>query len=316
MRDKYQRNLTYLRVSVTDFCNFRCSYCMPPEGVEAKKREELLTLEEIYYIVHLFVEKGVTKVRLTGGEPLLRKNILGLIESLAKIEKIKDLSMTTNAHFLKDVAQDLKQAGLQRLNISLDTLDPVKFSQITGGGDFARVWEGIEAALDQGLGVKLNTVLLKGVNDDEIQDLMALTQQYPIDVRFIEAMPIGPTKDYSQEKFLACDYVLSQGELEPVPAQDPSATARLYQLPGAKGRVGLIRPLSDHFCQVCNRLRLTSVGEIKPCLLSDQVIPLREAIRAGEDIRPLIDQAVNTKPERHHVDEGESTNAAMSSIGG
>ncbi len=289
---------------------------MPPEGVQCKSRSDLLTLEELYYVIHLFVEKGVKKIRLTGGEPLIRGNILGLVKSVGKIKKVEDFAMTTNAYLLGQMAKDLKKAGLDRVNISLDSLDPVKFRKLTRGGELEKVLTGINKAINVGLGVKINTVLLKGINDDEVKDLMNLTKEYPLDVRFIEAMPIGPTKAFTEKHFLSCDYVLEQGNLKAVESEDAASTARLYRLPGAKGNVGLIRPLSDHFCHACNRLRLTSEGHIKPCLLSDDVIPLRETLRAGEDIRPLIDKAVTVKPEQHRVLDGESTDTVMSSIGG
>lgn len=316
MKDKFRRDINYLRVSVTDFCNFRCQYCMPKEGVAKKKREDILSLEEIYHIIHLFVENGVNKVRLTGGEPLLRKNILALIESIARLEKIKDLAMTTNAYLLKDMAFDLKKAGLNRVNISLDTLDPAKFAKITGSDDFNNVWAGLEEALKVGLGVKINTVLMKGINDDEIENLAKLTLKYPIDVRFIELMPIGQTKDFSKEHFLSCDHVLDKLDLVDVRADDIHSPASLYKLDGALGKVGLIRPMSKHFCQTCNRLRLTADGKIKPCLHSDHTIDLKDSLRQGEDIRPLIDQAIYVKPERHHILEGQTIEESMSRIGG
>jgi len=316
MQDKFKRDINYLRVSITDFCNFRCQYCMPKEGVEKKKREDILSLEEIYHIIHLFVENGVRKVRLTGGEPLLRKNIVALIESIAKLEKIEDLAMTTNAYLLKDMANDLKKAGLKRVNISLDTLDPDKFADITGSDQFNQVWAGIEEALKVGLGVKINTVLMKGVNDDEIEKLASLTLKYPIDVRFIELMPIGQTKEFSQEHFLSCDSVLEKLDLIQLKADDIHSPATLYKLDGALAKVGLIRPMSKHFCQTCNRLRLTADGKIKPCLHSDSTIDLKDSLRRGEDIRPLIDQAIYVKPERHHILEGQTIEESMSRIGG
>ncbi|MDO5026440.1 MAG: GTP 3',8-cyclase MoaA [Tissierellia bacterium] len=316
MRDNFQREINYLRVSITDFCNFRCSYCMPKQGVEVKRREDILSLEEIYHVIHTFVEKGVNKVRLTGGEPLLRKNIIGLIESISKIKKIEDFAMTTNGFLLKDYAQDLKNAGLDRVNISLDTLDPRKFEKITTYDGFDRVWEGLEEALSAGLGVKINTVLMKGINDDEIESLASLTHKYPIDVRFIELMPIGQTKEFSRKHFLSCDYVLNLLDLQEEKRDDPHSPACHYRLRGAMGRVGLIRPMSRHFCQECNRLRLTSDGRIKPCLHSDYTLDLKEAIRRGEDIRPIIDRSLEVKPQRHHILEGQTIKESMSGIGG
>ncbi|MBS4872136.1 MAG: GTP 3',8-cyclase MoaA [Peptoniphilus sp. oral taxon 375] len=316
MKDKFQREINYLRVSITDLCNFRCGYCMPQEGLVAKSRQEILTLEEIYYLVHTFVEKGINKVRLTGGEPLLRKNVLALIESLGKIEKIKDFALTSNGYLLKDYAQDLKAAGIQRVNLSLDTLNAQKFEKITHYDGFDKVWQGLEEALNVGLGVKINAVLMKGINDDEIGDLIQLTKDYPLDLRFIELMPIGQTQDFAQKHFLSCDEVLKFDGLLEVERDDPHSPAQLYRLEGAQGRVGLIRPISQHFCQTCNRLRLTSDGKVKPCLHSDSSLDLMTPLRKGQDIRPLIDRAIQAKPERHHLLERQTSQESMNRIGG
>lgn len=316
MRDSFQREINYLRVSVTDMCNFRCSYCMPKEGIEAKSRSEILSLEELYHVIHTFVEKGVTKVRLTGGEPLLRKNLIFLIESIAKIEKINDLAMTTNGYLLKEYAESLKKAGLSRINMSLDTLNRDKFQKLANFDGFPKVLEGFEAALEAGLKVKINSVLMKGINDDEVKDLARLTEKYPIDVRFIELMPIGSTKEFDRQNFLSCDYVLETLNLQKIEKEDPHSPAELYKLPRSIGRVGLIRPMSQHFCHECNRIRLTSDGKIKPCLHSDDIIDVLGPLRKGEDIRPFIDRAINLKPERHHILEGETIRESMNRIGG
>jgi len=315
MQDHYQRKINYLRISVTDFCNFRCKYCMPAEGVMPKKREDLLTFEELYEIVHLFTENGIDKVRITGGEPLVRKGVDQFIERLGYLEAIQDLAMTTNASLLADKAKFLKKAGLKRVNISLDTLNPEKFYQLTKG-HLADAQKGFLAALDAGLGVKINTVLLKGVNDTEIEDLIALTMKYPVDVRFIEAMPIGATADYTKEKFMSTGEVLKHVPLMPIFKEDKCSPATLYQMEGALGKVGLIRPLSNHFCNSCNRIRLTADGKLKPCLHSDLMIDIKTPLRAGEDIRPMIEQAIGKKPDRHYLLEGQQTSTCMNAIGG
>lgn len=315
MLDKYDRKINYLRISITDLCNFRCKYCMPEEGVEKKDRSEILTFEEIYYIAHLFVEKGVDKIRITGGEPLVRKGVINFIESLGNLENVKDLAMTTNASLLKGKAFKLKEAGLDRINVSLDTLNPNTFNKLTGG-DLKDVLDGIDEAKEAGLGIKINTVLLKGINEDEISDFINLTIDSPIDVRFIEVMPIGPTASYAKSKFLSSDEIIENFDLEKIENYDPSSPAKLYQIDGAKGRVGFIDPISHNFCESCNRMRLTSDGGLKTCLHSDRVIDLKSAIRRGEDIRPLIEEGLSTKPLRHHLKEGKNIEESMNRIGG
>lgn len=315
MKDRFERNIRYLRVSVTDLCNFRCHYCMPQEGVEQKPCKDILTLEEIYYIIHHFVELGVEKVRITGGEPLVRAGIEHFIRSLGHLEAIKDLAMTTNASLLKDKAKQLKRDGLDRVNISLDTLDAAKFASLTGG-NIEDALAGFHAALDAGLGVKINTVLLKGINDDEVMDLMNLTKEYPIDVRFIEAMPIGETAAYTRDHFMSLDNIIGKYELKKEENQDPSSPAQHYRLAGAQGRVGFIQPLSHHFCGDCNRLRLTADGMIKPCLHSNQLIDLKAPLRQGKSVLPGIQEALRIKPERHHLDENQISTLSMNNIGG
>jgi cyclic pyranopterin phosphate synthase len=315
MLDKFNRQITYLRISLTDLCNFRCKYCMPDGGVFKKNRSEILTFEEIYYIAHLFVENGVNKIRLTGGEPLLRPGIENFIESIGHLNKVKDLAMTTNASLIKDKASKLKKAGLDRVNISLDTLNPKTFQDLTGG-ELEDVLEGIEASHEAGLGIKINTVLLKGINENEIDDFINLTIDKYIDVRFIEVMPIGPTAAYAKDKFLSCDEIIERFKLKKIKKDDPSSPASLYKLEGAKGRVGFINPISHKFCQDCNRMRLTSDGKLKACLHSDKLIDLKTPLRKGEDIRPLIEEALRIKPLKHKLDQGESIVESMNRIGG
>lgn len=315
MKDQFQRQIRYLRVSVTDLCNYRCHYCMPPEGVDQKPCKDILTLEELYYVIHHFVELGVEKVRITGGEPLIRAGIEHFIRSLGHLKAIKDLAMTTNASLLKDKAKQLKRDGLKRVNISLDTLKADKFAQLTGG-NLDDALAGFHAALDAGLGVKINTVLLRGINDDEVVDLMNLTKKYPIDVRFIEAMPIGATATYTRDHFMSLDEIIGQVDLKKLENDDPSSPAQHYILEGAYGRVGFIQPLSHHFCGDCNRLRLTANGMIKPCLHSNQFIDLKTPLREGKSILPGIEEALREKPERHHLDENQISELSMNNIGG
>ncbi|MDD7305030.1 MAG: GTP 3',8-cyclase MoaA [Peptoniphilaceae bacterium] len=315
MLDNFNRNINYLRISLTDLCNFRCKYCMPKDGIYKKPRSEILTFEEIYYIAHLFVENGIDKIRITGGEPLIRKGVVNFVESLGSLEKIKDLAMTTNASLLKDKAYSLKKAGLDRVNVSLDTLNPKTFKDLTGG-DLKDVLDGIKAAADVGLGIKLNTVLLKGINEKEINDFLNLTYQYDIDVRFIEVMPIGPTASYAKDKFLSCDDIIENTNLRKIDNKDPSSPASLYKLEGAKGRVGFIEPISHKFCKSCNRLRLTSDGYLKACLHSDRLIDLKTPLRKGEDIRPFIEEALKIKPLKHRLEDGRSIVESMNRIGG
>ncbi len=315
MEDCCHRIVNYLRVSLTDFCNYRCSYCMPPFGVKAKPREDILTLEEVYFIIRLFAQLGITKVRLTGGEPLLRPGVEGLIRSLNSLEPINDIAMTTNASLLAGRAKDLKKAGLKRVNISLDSLDEDVFRNLTRGGELAPVLAGVKDALEAGLGVKINVVLLKGINDKEIKDFIELTVDRPIDVRFIEAMPLGPTGDFCREHFLSNGAVLETVSLEAI-ERDHASTARLYRYGNAMGRVGLISPLSCNFCSECNRLRLTADGLIKPCLHSDDTIEIRQALRRGEDLMPYLRRAFEMKPAQHHLDQGVGTADSMNLIGG
>lgn len=304
-----------MRVSVTDFCNFRCRYCMAEEGVVAKKREEILTLEEFYAIIRLFVQMGVSKIRLTGGEPMLRPGLLGLIFSLSQLEKLEDLAMTTNASLLKGHGEKLKKAGLKRVNISLDSLNPHVFRKLTQS-ELPPVLEGIDAALESGLRVKINTVLLKGINEEEIESLAALTLHRPIDVRFIELMPLGDQAVFSSKHYLSCGSVLDRLDLTEEKNQEKSSPATLYRYGEARGRIGLIRPLSCSFCGDCNRLRLTSEGKLRPCLHSDYYVDLMGPLRRGEDLTPYILEALDKKPLQHLIKQGHRSLESMHRIGG
>lgn len=318
MKDQYGRKINYLRISVTDLCNLRCIYCMPKEGIPKIQHEDILSVEEIEEIVKVFVKLGVNKIRLTGGEPLVRKGILDIVERIGKLEGIRDFAMTTNGLLLKEYAKDLKVLGLKRVNISLDTLDDKKYSSITRIGSLQRVMKGIEAAKEVGLTpIKINTVLVGGFNDDEIEDLVRLTEKEEIDVRFIELMPIGEAIKLKADHFLSNEIVLQRvPNLIKIDGENPSSPAVYYKLPNGKGKIGLINPLSCKFCKYCNRIRLTSQGKLKLCLHSDVEIDLREALRRGQAIEKIIMDAIYKKPESHNLEDGVYVSKKMYQIGG
>lgn len=318
MKDSFGRTINYLRISLTDLCNLRCKYCMPEKGICKVEHGDILSLEEIYEVAKVFVSLGVNKIRLTGGEPLTRKGIVSLVERIANLDGVKDLAMTTNGILLKKYAKDLKSAGLRRVNISLDTLDEKKYSQITRGGRLQDVLEGIEAAKSEGLTpIKINTVLIGGFNVDEIEDLVNLTKTEEIDVRFIELMPVGEASKWAEENFISNEVILDKvNALEKAERLDSSSPAVYYKLPHAKGRVGIINPISCKFCEYCNRVRLTSQGKLKLCLHSNEEIDLKDKLRNGEDIEKIILKAIKHKPEAHHLEDGQYISDSMYQIGG
>ncbi len=314
LKDDYGREIDYLRISVTDRCNLRCRYCMPESGIDRVPRSEILTFEEILKICRAAVGLGFRKFRLTGGEPLVRQGIPDFIKSLSEVDGAEDLAMTTNGILLGGMAEQLKDAGLMRVNVSLDTLDPEKFKYMTRGGDIERVLDGIKKALCAGLyPVKINTVLIKGFNDGEIDDFIGITKLYPVDVRFIELMPIGLAAGAGMD-YISCAAVLEGRDLIPV---GDDGVAAYYRIENAMGKVGLIRPMSCKFCSRCNRLRLTSDGRLKPCLLNDAEVDIKGPLRRGEDISGIIRQALNIKPREHEADAGvHITSRDMNEIGG
>ena len=326
MKDACGRAIDYLRVSLTDRCNLRCIYCMPEEGIRLKPYEEIMRLEEILRAVKVAVGLGIRKVRLTGGEPLVRRGAVSFVAAVAALPGLEDLAMTTNGILLPQLGQDLRAAGLKRVNISLDTLKAERFRQITRVGDLREVWKGIEAALELGFSpVKLNVVVMRGVNDDELLDFAALAFKHPLHVRFIECMPIGESGEKArnwlvpQEEMLS---VLSQHyQMEPFQGLHGAGPAKYYRLPGGQGTVGFISPVSHHFCRRCNRLRLTADGKLRPCLLSRREIDLLKLLRSGagdEVIAEAFLQAVRDKPLRHYLaEEGwEGRTYFMHQIGG
>ena len=274
MIDTYGRQITYLRLSVTELCNLRCRYCMPEDGVCKKRHEEMLTQEEMVMAVRAAAALGVSKLRITGGEPLVKANIVDLCREAASVDGIREVCLTTNGTLLPKLAAPLRDAGVNRLNISLDTLDADKFRYITRVGDLSDAIAGIESALSCGFDkVKINSVLIGGFNDDEIADLAELTRRYPVDVRFIELMPMYDSGDFGPEAFIPYTVVTERlPELEPLPAD--GGVARLYRLSGSLGNIGLISPVSAHFCAECNRIRITADGQIKPCLHSSDEISI------------------------------------------
>lgn len=297
MKDRFGRRITYLRLSVTELCNLRCRYCMPAEGVCNRRHDEQLSQEETLLALRVAAELGVRKLRITGGEPLVKRNILAICEGAAQIPGIEEICLTTNGLLLPGLAKPLKDAGVSRLNISLDTLDEGKYAWMTRVGALDMALKGIEAALDAGFErVKLNAVLIGGFNDDEIPALAELTRKWPVDLRFIEMMPMYDGGDFTEGSFIPCDTVLQKlPELEAV--ERDGGVARLYRLPGAQGRVGLISPLSCHFCRECNRIRLTADGRLKPCLHGREEFSVKGLDAAG--MREQFEKAILAKPEWH-----------------
>lgn len=323
LSDQFGRKINYLRVSVTDRCNLRCRYCMPENGIPLKKHEDLLTFEEIETIVRAAAELGVSKIRLTGGEPLLRKDLLVLVRKLAAIDGIADLSLTTNGTLLGPVAQQLREAGIGRVNVSLDTLRPERFAKMTGSDQWLSARDGLEAAVRANFKqVKMNVVLIAGYNDDEVEDFVKYAIDKPVQLRFIEFMPVG--NDYwGRDK-----YINSKGLIERI-----SQTTKMVSLPAIKNSLvdeyqiidspatlGFISPLSNQFCRKCNRLRLTSDGFLKPCLASKNEVNIKVPVRnghTGNELKRVFYEAMRLKPKGHNMGEGQTDNRRfMAEVGG
>ncbi|MBM4447854.1 MAG: GTP 3',8-cyclase MoaA [Chloroflexi bacterium] len=309
LSDSFQRPIDYLRISVTDRCNLRCIYCMPAEGIDLLRHDDILSYEEIYRVAATAAELGIKKIRITGGEPLVRIGLSRLVQMLAQIDTIDDIALTTNGTLLARYAEELKAAGLRRVNISLDTLKADKFKQITRGGDLADVLASIGAAGVAGLKpIKINMVVMAGINDDEVLDFARKTVADGWHVRFIEHMPLN--REMAATSFISVNELKERlavlGELEPCTFKG-NGPAKYYRLPRAEGTIGFITPISDHFCFRCNRLRLTADGKLRPCLLSEQEIDLRQPLRQGvsaEELKKLIKKAVDSKPRKHKLAEG------------
>lgn len=332
--DKYGRRIDYLRVSVTDRCNFRCVYCMPEEGVKGKRHEDILTLEEIGSFVKQAVKHGIRRVRVTGGEPLVRLGISDLIRDIKSNPEIEEVSLTTNGALLRKMAKELKEAGLDRVNISLDTLDPEIFARVTRRGKLKDVLDGIEAAFEEGFDpVKINVVAVRSIMNDPLE-FVRMTLERDIHVRFIEYMPIGHEYGMQDQGWTQNESMTSEelremiavaardaglGEMERIPQSKAPAgagPAQYYRFEGAVGTIGFISPLSNHFCGACNRLRLTADGKIRPCLFSDVEYDVSQDLRAGdlEAVEATIMRALDEKPENHALRKG--TQREMSQIGG
>ena len=313
MKDRFGRDITYLRISVTDLCNLRCKYCMPESGVESLCHSDILSLEEIVEIVKVAAKNGITKIRLTGGEPLVRRGFVHLCKEISKIEQIEDIAITTNGVHLKNMADDLFENKVKRINFSLDTLVKEKYNDITRRNDFDKTMESLFYAIEKGFKVKLNVVLIGGFNDDEIENFVKLANDYDLEVRFIELMQIGETANWSKDKFVSNKIVL-----EKVPKLEfdgVSGVAKIYKIKGQKGKIGLISPISCSFCSDCNRIRLTSDGKLKPCLHSKDEINLKGL--SGEELEEVFKRGIFYKPEKHHLEEGKSESARdMNKIGG
>lgn len=317
MLDSYGRNITYLRISVTELCNLRCRYCMPEDGVCKKTHEQMLTEDEMICAVEAAASLGITKLRITGGEPLVKKNIVSICRRAAAVPGIREVCITTNGTLLPQLAKPLREAGVSRVNISLDTLDAEKYRYISRCGELSQAVAGIHAALEAGFEkVKLNAVLIGGFNDDEIPALAELTRRYPLDMRFIELMPMYDGGDFGPDAFIP--YTTVSDRLPELEAVDPDGgVAKLYRLPGAQGNIGLISPVSAHFCAACNRIRLTADGKIKPCLHSGEEYSLK-----GLDYDGMVQElkrSILCKPSWHGVLSAENRSRAgrnMNQIGG
>ena len=326
MQDGFGRRIEYLRISVTDKCNLRCVYCMPEEGLPWLRRSDLLSYEEIAAIVRTMAGMGLRRVRITGGEPLVRRDLPVLVRDIAAIPGIDDIALSTNAVLLDELAEPLRDAGIRRVNISLDSLRPDRVDAIARRpGSHARIFAGIAAAERAGLHpVKINTVIMRGRNDDELAEFARATIDRPWHVRFIEVMPVAENLGVSAHEFVSAFEMLeslrSIGELEPVAGPDGNGPATYFRFAGAAGTVGVITPMSHNYCDRCTRMRLTADGKLRPCLFGDIETNLRDPLRNGDPLEPLIEHTLRIKPERHHLVRGSAAGSggllALSQVGG
>jgi len=326
LADSFNRPITYLRISVTDKCNLRCVYCMPESGLPWLRREEILSYEEIVELVRAAASVGVKTIRLTGGEPLVRRDVHRLVRSIAEVPGIEDIALSTNAVLLEEQLDELVSAGLRRINVSLDTLRPDRFEVIARRPGLDKVLSGIDAAIAAGLGpIKLNCVVMRGQNDDELADFAAMTKERAIFVRFIEVMPVHENLGLQKDTYISSDEILERvasiGEIHPIEGPHGNGPARYFAYDGAPGAVGVISPLSHDYCERCNRVRLTADGRLRLCLFGDQHIDLRTPLRNGAstgEIADILRSSMTIKPERHHLKLGESSSRmrAFSEIGG
>jgi GTP 3',8-cyclase len=326
MIDQFGRRVEYLRISVTDKCNLRCVYCMPEEGLPWLKHDAILRYEEIAQIVAVMAPMGLRSVRLTGGEPLVRRDVVKLVEMLRAIDGIRDISISTNAVLLAEQADALKAAGVDRANISLDSLQADRIDAIARRpGTSARIFAGLEAAEGAGFApIKINVVVMRGRNDDELEDFARATIDRPWHVRFIEVMPVGENLNISANEYVSALEMLDKlqriGSLVPVDGPAGNGPATYFRYPNARGTVGVITPMSHNYCDRCNRMRLTADGHLRPCLFGEIQTNLRDALRRGEPIEPLIRHTLSIKPERHYLVQGQTTGSggllALSQTGG
>ena len=326
MRDGFGRRIEYLRISVTDKCNLRCVYCMPEEGLPWLKHEQILRYEEIAEIVRVMAGMGLKRVRLTGGEPLVRRDLPELVKLLRAVPGIEDISLSTNAVLLADHAEALRAAGVNRVNVSLDSLREARVDAVARrSGYYHRILEGIAAAERVGFEpLKINVVLLRGRNEDEVEDFARMTMERPWHVRFIEVMPVGDNLDVSTDEYVSALEILQrlEGIAELLPVEGPlgNGPATYFRYDGAPGTIGVITPMSHNYCDRCNRMRLTADGQLRPCLFGDIQTDLRDALRRGEPLEPLIEQTLLIKPERHYLIQGSAAGSgglrALSEVGG
>ncbi|MGL4987058.1 MAG: GTP 3',8-cyclase MoaA [Treponemataceae bacterium] len=316
MRDQFLRDITYLRVSLTDRCNFRCKYCMAENGISLLNHDDILTFEELEKIINDFTDLGITKIRLTGGEPLVRKGVIDFISKITKNKKITDIAMTTNGSYLKEYAADLKKAGLPRLNISLDTLNPDKFEQITRRNNFSSTIEGIKIAIKLGFHIKINCVLMRGINDTEILNFIEFGKTHSCTVRFIELMPIGTNNDFAKKHFISAQEIINQLDLIPCKGDDIHSPSSCFFHQNSNQKIGFITPLSNHFCHSCNRIRLTADGKIRPCLLQNTEYDLKSLVKNNQDLKPLLKKIIQNKPEKHKIHDNITAQKCMNEIGG
>ena len=326
--DKFSREISYLRLSVTEHCNYRCFYCRDDEHTPNCKRKDILSYEDIEKIVQLFAQLGITKVRLTGGEPLLRRGIVKIAKLISHVDGINDVPLSTNAHLLEKFAKKLHQNGVNRVNISIDSLIPEKFEKITRGGDLTQVIKGIDAAIQAGMSpVKINMVAMRGVNDDEIESMVDFAITKGIDVRFIETMPIGSVGIEALEQHISEKDIFAKlnkhlgNKLNPINSSKTDGPAHNFKIKGTNSTVGIISAVSNHFCQTCNRVRLTAKGDLILCLGQEDAISLKNAVRSDltdNEIKNMIVNAINKKPEKHEFNTivGNISNRQMVEIGG
>jgi cyclic pyranopterin phosphate synthase len=319
MKDQFGREIEYLRIAITQNCNLKCIYCAPGESEAGNECDTGLTADEIIRIIEAMVSLGIKKVRITGGEPLLRKDLTDIIGGISSLKGIEDLSLTTNGVTLFESAPKLKQAGLKRINISLDSLRPDRFRMMTGGGDLERVLKGIHRALESGLRpIKINTVLVKGINEDEVDDFINLTRELPVEVRFIELMPIGKFGEQNAQNIVFNrDIIASHPQLIKCKDEAPRSIAVSYRVEGYPGKMGFISPMSHQFCHCCNRIRLTCDGWLKPCLGHNGEVNLMKVLRNNPlGLPDLIRQSIFQKPAGHHFKDGYHSERTMDRIGG